>query len=76
MTMTFRTLGRYALKALTAIAFLAFLGIAVGMIMEHGEAAQGIGDFLAPIIVAGLFLIALAWLSSKGQQVLSRQDAR
>ena len=76
MTMTFRTLGRYALKAITWVAFLAFVGLAAGMIMAHGETAQSLSDFLAPIIVAGLFLITLAWLSGKGQQALARQDAR
>ncbi|UYG09593.1 hypothetical protein [Halomonas sp. M4R1S46] len=76
MTTTFRTLARYALKTLTWVAFLAFVGLAAGMIMAYGETAQGLGDFLAPIIVAGLFLIALTWLSGKGQQALSRPSSR
>ncbi|RTR04996.1 hypothetical protein [Halomonas nitroreducens] len=71
MTVTVRIVVRYALKAITWIAFLVFLGLAAGMIMAHGETAQSLGDFLAPIIVAGLFLIALVWLSGKGQQALT-----
>ncbi|MDN3555051.1 hypothetical protein [Halomonas maura] len=76
MTMTFRTFGRYALKALTWVSFLAFIGLAAGMIMVHGETAQGLGDFFAPLVVAGLFLIALVWLSGKGQRALSRPGSR
>ena len=74
MKTTFITIGRYTLKALNWVAFLMFVGFAAGMITTHGDKAHGLGDFLAPIIVGGLFLVALIWLSGKGQKVLSQQE--
>lgn len=65
MTTAFRTLVRYTLKTITLLAFLAFVLVATGMIMSHGETAQSLGDFLAPIVLAGLLLIALVWLWGK-----------
>lgn len=65
MTTAVRTLVRYTLKTITLFTFLAFMGLAAGMIMSHGETAQSLGDFLAPIVLAGLLLIALVWLWGK-----------
>ena len=62
MTTAFRILFRYTLKTITLFAFLAFMGLAAGMIVSHGETAQRLGDCIAPIVRAGLLLIALVWL--------------